>query len=90
MNIPTTHVDGKRHKGQRLALVRLQQNAESRKRYIAQIPKWRHPLVGYLTEYFVNIMIYLAVLKDYHSVVLKSELSYQYLILKLRNFCLLS
>src|SRR5881296_3381048 len=48
MNIPTAHVDGKRHKGQRLALVRLQQNAELRKQYIAQIPKWRHPLVGYL------------------------------------------
>ena len=29
-----------------LVLVRLQQRAEMRKRYIAQIPKWRHPLIG--------------------------------------------
>src|SRR5438874_10712931 len=29
-----------------LVLVRLQQRAEMRKRYIAQIPRWRHPLIG--------------------------------------------
>ena len=29
-----------------VVLVRLQQRAEMRKRYIAQIPRWRHPLIG--------------------------------------------
>ena len=29
-------------------VVRLRQEAERRKRYIAQIPRWRHPLVGYV------------------------------------------
>lgn len=31
-----------------LVLVRLQQEAERRKRYNAQIPKWRHPAVGFM------------------------------------------
>lgn len=31
-----------------MVVVRLQQEAERRKRYIAQIPRWRHPLVGYV------------------------------------------
>ncbi len=31
-----------------MVVVRLQQEAERRKRYIAQIPRWRHPLVGYM------------------------------------------
>ncbi len=37
-------------------LVRLQREAERRKRYIAQIPKWRHPTVGYvLSAPFVGL-----------------------------------
>jgi len=31
-----------------MVLMRLRQEAERRKRYIAQIPRWRHPLVGYI------------------------------------------
>ncbi len=31
-----------------MVVARLQQEAERRKRYIAQIPRWRHPLVGYV------------------------------------------
>ena len=31
-----------------MVLVRLRQEAEKRKRYIAQIPRWRHPGVGYV------------------------------------------
>ena len=38
------------HHAQRrpLLLVRLAQNAQKRRRYIAQLPWWRHPIVGYL------------------------------------------
>jgi signal transduction histidine kinase len=35
-------------RAQPLMVVRLQQEAERRKRYIAQIPRWRHPPVGYV------------------------------------------
>ena len=31
-----------------MVLVRLRQEAERRKRYIAQIPRWRHPEIGYV------------------------------------------
>jgi signal transduction histidine kinase len=31
-------------------LMRLRKDAEMRKRYIAQIPRWRHPLVGYVVS----------------------------------------
>jgi len=34
-----------------MVVVRLQQEAERRKRYIAQIPRWRHPLVGYVFSF---------------------------------------
>jgi signal transduction histidine kinase len=37
-----------RSKGRRSGLVRLQQQVQLRRRYVAQIPRWRHPLVGYL------------------------------------------
>lgn len=47
MNLETTST---KHKGQRLGLVRLRQQAELRKRYVAQIPRWRHPLVGYFVS----------------------------------------
>ncbi|MBE3558303.1 MAG: DUF4118 domain-containing protein, partial [Ktedonobacteraceae bacterium] len=30
-----------------VALVRLQQSAQRRRRYVAQLPWWRHPLIGY-------------------------------------------
>jgi signal transduction histidine kinase len=35
-------------RAQPLVVARLRQEAERRKRYIAQIPRWRHPLVGYV------------------------------------------
>src|SRR5258708_11115345 len=35
-------------RGRPMVAARLQQEAERRKRYIAQIPRWRHPLVGYV------------------------------------------
>ena len=35
-------------KGQPVALMRLQQGAEMRRRYIAHIPRWRQPLIGYV------------------------------------------
>src|SRR5260370_5342894 len=35
-------------RGRPMVVARLQQEAERRKRYIAQIPRWRHPLVGYV------------------------------------------
>lgn len=35
-------------RAQPLMVMRLRQEAERRKRYIAQIPRWRHPLVGYV------------------------------------------
>jgi signal transduction histidine kinase len=35
-------------RAQPLVVARLRQEAERRKRYIAQIPRWRHPLVGYI------------------------------------------
>jgi signal transduction histidine kinase len=47
VNLETTST---KHKGQRLGLVRLRQQAELRKRYVAQIPRWRHPLVGYFAS----------------------------------------
>jgi len=54
-------------KGRPLALMRLQRSAEMRKRYIAQIPRWRHPLVGYLfTLPFVGLAISLALLEKNH------------------------
>lgn len=45
MDITKKPVDSKERP---LVLMRLQQRAQSRKRYVAQIPRWRHPLVGYL------------------------------------------
>jgi signal transduction histidine kinase len=47
VNLETTST---KQKGQRLGLVRLRQQAELRKRYVAQIPRWRHPLVGYFAS----------------------------------------
>ncbi|MBV9232266.1 MAG: HAMP domain-containing histidine kinase [Chloroflexi bacterium] len=47
-----------------LVLARLQQRAEMRKRYIAQIPRWRHPLIGYvLTLPIVGLAIVLVLLE---------------------------
>lgn len=45
----TTPID-QQHKSrpQARVLIRLRKDAQMRKRYFAQIPRWRHPLVGYL------------------------------------------
>jgi len=39
---------GRNRKGQPIVLMRLYQGAEMRKRYIAHIPRWRQPLIGYV------------------------------------------
>jgi signal transduction histidine kinase len=53
-----------RRNGRPVVLVRLQQRAELRKRYIAQIPKWRHPLVGSLFSVpLVGLAIFLVLLE---------------------------
>src|SRR5579863_7632503 len=36
------------HKGRSLQVINLQQKADLRKRYVAQMPYWRHPIAGYL------------------------------------------
>lgn len=59
MNLETTST---KHKGQRLGLVRLRQQAELRKRYVAQIPRWRHPLVGYFVSIPAVGLVLIAVL----------------------------
>ncbi|MFL5625912.1 MAG: ATP-binding protein [Ktedonobacteraceae bacterium] len=47
MNLETAST---KYKGRRVGLVRLRQQAELRKRYVAQIPRWRHPIVGYFAS----------------------------------------
>ncbi len=37
-----------RQQGRQLALMSLQKQVQMRKFYVARIPKWRHPLVGYI------------------------------------------
>jgi signal transduction histidine kinase len=59
VNLETTST---KHKGQRLGLVRLRQQAELRKRYVAQIPRWRHPLVGYFVSIPAVGLVLIAVL----------------------------
>jgi signal transduction histidine kinase/PAS domain-containing protein len=39
---------GTNQQGRQLVLMSLQKQVEMRKFYVARIPKWRHPLVGYL------------------------------------------
>ena len=43
MNMKATSAD---RRGRPLGLVRLQQRAKMQKLYVAEIPRWRHPLVG--------------------------------------------
>jgi len=65
VNIRATQVDVKR-KGQPMVLMRLQQGAEMRKRYVAQIPRWRHPLVGSLLTFpVVGLAISLMLFENY-------------------------
>ena len=65
MNIRATHIDAKR-KGQPMVLMRLKQDAQMRKRYIAQISRWRHPLVGFLLAFpVVGLAIFLMLLENY-------------------------
>jgi signal transduction histidine kinase len=47
MGTKKTHTDSDR-RGQPLVLVSLQEQAQMRRLYIAGIPKWRHPFVGYI------------------------------------------
>src|SRR6266516_5864617 len=48
-----------------VVLVRLQQRAEMRKRYIAQIPRWRHPLIGSVfTVPLVGLAISLVLMEE--------------------------
>jgi signal transduction histidine kinase len=56
----------RKHKEQHVVLRRLQQGAEMRRRYIAHIPRWRQPLVGYLvTLPFVAVATIFTVLMKY-------------------------
>lgn len=47
MGTKKTHADNDR-RGQPLVLVSLQERAQMRRLYIARIPRWRHPFVGYI------------------------------------------
>ncbi len=53
-------------KSQQLKLVSLQKRAQVRKHYIAQMPRWRHPLVGYLITIPIVGLAILAVLVGEH------------------------
>ncbi len=55
-----TRIDHKRE-GRPVVLVRLQQVAKLRRQYIAQIPRWRQPLMGYFFSFpFVAIALIFA------------------------------
>ncbi|TMB77325.1 MAG: PAS domain-containing sensor histidine kinase, partial [Chloroflexi bacterium] len=57
-----TPIDHKRE-GRPVVLVRLQQGAKLRRHYIAQIPRWRQPLIGYFLSFpFVAIALILTLL----------------------------
>jgi len=57
-----TPIDPKRE-GRPVVLVRLQQVAKLRRHYIAQIPRWRQPLIGYFLSFaFVAIALILTLL----------------------------
>ena len=45
----TTPIDRRsKSRPQVRVLMRLRKDAQMRKRYVAQIPRWRHPLIGYV------------------------------------------
>ena len=57
-----TPIDHKRE-GRPVVLVRLQQEAKLRRHYIAQIPRWRQPLIGYFLSFpFVAVALILTLL----------------------------
>jgi signal transduction histidine kinase len=59
-----TRIDQKRE-GRPVVLVRLQQGANLRRRYIAQIPRWRQPLIGYFFSFpFVAMALIFALLMN--------------------------
>ncbi len=48
--VPTVDVSARDQRGRRLQHITLEKRVELRRLYAAEIPRWRHPLVGYLAS----------------------------------------
>ena len=54
------------HRGRKLQRVTLEKRVELRRLYIAEIPRWRHPLVGYVASVPLVALGILAVMVEQH------------------------